>query len=200
MSTILAVSSSPRRGGNSELLLQSFSQGVQKEGGGINTIRISDLELSPCTACDECAATGECVLQDDMQSIYPLVASARGMVIATPIFFGTMCAQLKMLIDRFQCWWHAKYRLDKPWVRLEEGRPGFFLCVGALKNKAYSESALAVAKVFFHNVNYRFVDSLCYRGIDAKGAIKEYPDALQSAYEAGRRFAVEAYKDQPRGR
>jgi len=177
MSTILAVSSSPRRGGNSELLLQSFSQGVQKEGGIINTIRISDLEFSPCTACDECAATGECVLQDDMQSIYPLVASATG---------------LKMLIDRFQCWWHAKYRLDKPWVRLEEGRPGFFLCVGALKNKAYSESALAVAKVFFHNVNYRFVDSLCYRGIDAKGAIKEYPDALQSAYEAGRRFAVEA--------
>lgn len=192
MSTILAISSSPRRGGNSELRLQAFNQGVEKEGCVAKTVRVNDLKFRPCQACDRCSTTGKCVLQDDMQSIYPLVASASGMVIATPIFFGTLCAQLKMFIDRFQCWWHAKYRLNNPLVKLEEDRPGFFLCVGALKNKAYSESALAVAKVFFHNVNYRFIDSLCYRGIDAKGEIKEHPDALQEAYQAGRRFAVKA--------
>lgn len=189
MSAILSISSSPRRNGNSELLLQSFNRGAEKEGWDIGNVRVNDLKFRPCQACDRCATTGECILQDDMQAIYPQVASAGAMVIATPVFFGTLSAQLKMFIDRFQCWWHAKYNLNNPRVKLEEGKPGFFICVGALKKKTYCESALAVARVYFHNVNYHYIDSLCYRGIDEKGAIKEQPHALQNAYEVGRRFA-----------
>ncbi len=191
MGTVLAVSSSPRRNGNSELLLQSFNKGVQEEGWSVNTVRISDLEFGPCKACDGCAATGECILQDDMQSIYPMVASAGAMVIATPIYFGSMSAQLKMFIDRFQCWWHAKYRLKSPFVKPEEGKPGFFLAVGALKNKEYSNNALAVAKVYFHTVNYRYDNFLCYYGLDEKGAIRGHSDALQNACEAGRGFILD---------
>ena len=194
MDTILAISSSPRRQGNSELLLESFNQGVKEEKFSPVLIRINDLDIRTCQACDHCAGDGECILQDDMQEIYPQVASARGLVIATPIYFGSMSAQLKMFIDRFQGWWHAKYNLESPQVKREEGRPGFFICVGALQKKAYAESALAVARIFFHNVNYVYNDYLCYRGIDEKGAIKEQSDALQNAFEAGRRIAVEAGK------
>jgi multimeric flavodoxin WrbA len=192
LGTILAVSSSPRLNGNSELLLQSFNRGVEEEGWSTVTVRVNDLRFRPCQACDRCAPTGECIVQDDMQSVYPLVASAGGMVIASPVYFGTLSAQLKMFIDRFQCWWHAKYNLDNPKVKPEEGRPGFFICVGALKNKSYCENALEVVKVYFHNVNYRYFDSFYFRGVDEKGAIREYPDALQSVYEAGRCFAREA--------
>lgn len=189
MGTVLAVSASPRRQGNSEMLLQSFSQGLQKEGKNVKIIRISDLDFRPCNACEKCATTGECVLRDDMQDIYPLVTSSGAMVIATPIYFGTLSGQLKMFIDRFQCWWFANYKLDNPRVKPEEGRPGFFLCVGGAKVRAHSESALAVAKIYFQTINYHFADYLCYHGIDEKGMIREHPDALQNAYGAGRRFA-----------
>jgi multimeric flavodoxin WrbA len=190
LGTILAISSSPRRSGNSELLLQSFGLGAKDNGWDINTVRINDLAIRPCQACDQCATTGKCILQDDMQRIYPLVASARAIVIATPVYFGSLSAQLKTLIDRFQCWWHAKYKLDRPWVKPEEGKLGFFLCVGALKKEAYSESALAVARVYFNTINHHHAGSLGYYGIDEKGAIRGHPDALENACEAGRRFAA----------
>ena len=195
MATILAVSSSPRRNGNSELLVQSFTRGLKEEGWEINTIRINKLKFLPCQACDRCAATGECVIKDDMQSIYPQVASANAMLLATPIYFGSMSAQLKMFIDRFQCWWHAKYNLNNPKVKLNEKRPGFFLSVGALKNKEYYVNALEVVKVFFHVINYHYYDCLCYEGIDEKGEIKSHPDALEKAYAAGRRFAAESFSN-----
>lgn len=190
MRDILAVSSSPRRGGNSELLLQSFTAGAEDNGARVNLVRVNDLKFRPCQACDLCNNTGSCVVKDDMQQIYPLVASASAMVLATPVYFGTLSAQLKMFIDRFQCFWHAKYNLNKPAVSLEEGKPGFFICVGALAKEKYCEDALAVAKVFFHNINYHYDGCLCFRGVDAKGAVRDHPGALQEAYEAGRRFVV----------
>lgn len=192
MKTILAVSSSPRRNGNSELLLQSFSRGAEKEGWGTITIRINDLRIRPCQACDRCATTGECVLQDDMQDVYPQVVSAGAMVLATPVYFGTLSAQLKMFIDRFQCWWQAKYTLKRPPVKLETKKPGFFICAGALKNKTYCEHALSAVQVYFHIVNFHYSGCLCCRGVDEKGAISQQPGVLENAFETGRRFAREA--------
>ena len=186
---ILAISSSPRKNGNSELLLQSFNRGIQKGGESVNIIRICNLGYGPCNACDRCAATGECILQDDMCNIYPLVASAKAMVIATPIYFGSLSAQLKMFIDRFQCWWYAKYRLGKPQVKPEEGRPGFFISVGALKNEEHAKNALSITKIYLRSINYRYAGSLCCFGIDEKAAVKKHPDQLQNAYIAGRNFA-----------
>ncbi len=189
MKTLLSISSSPRRQGNSELLLENFTKGVEQEGWNISNVRVNSLKIRPCQACDRCAPNGQCIQQDDMQTIYPQVASATAIVLATPVYFGSMSAQLKMFIDRFQCWWHAKYNLNTPQVKTEEKRPGFFICVGALKNESYCESALAIAKVFFHNINYRYHDCIFFRGVDEKGAIKDYPDVLEKAFEAGRRFA-----------
>ncbi len=189
LKSILAISSSPRRNGNSELLLQSFAKGAEEEGCDVSLVRINELNIKPCQACDGCAATGECVQKDDMQNIYPQVASAAGIVLATPVYFGSLSAQLKAFIDRFQSWWHAKYRLNMSKVKPEEGKKAFFICVGALQKKEYCESALAVAKIFFHNINYQYKDCICQRGVDEKGAIKEYPEALQNALDAGRDFA-----------
>lgn len=191
MGSLLAISSSPRRSGNSELLLDSFCQGARNEGHSTELIRLYELCYGCCRACDRCAETGKCAVQDDMQQLYPLVLSSRAMVLATPIYFGSLSGQLKMFIDRFQCWWQAKYTLKKPFVTLDENRGGFLICVGALKNPAYCESATAIAKVFYHNLNYKFAGRLCYRGFDEKGSIKNDPGPLQSAYEAGVNFASE---------
>ncbi|MFZ5436377.1 MAG: flavodoxin family protein [Bacillota bacterium] len=189
LKSLLAISSSPRREGNSELLLESFVRGVQEQGWKTVTIRLNGLKFKPCQACDKCASTGECVLDDDMQTVYPQVALSDAIVMATPIYFGSVSGQLKIFIDRFQCWWHAKYNLGKPPVREEEGRPAFFICVGALRKKQYCENAHSVVEVFCSVINFNLLDWLCFRGIDEKGAIMDHPAALDKAFQAGRHFA-----------
>ena len=191
MTRLLSISSSPRRNGNSEILLKSFIKGVEEAGCESNMIRVNNLKVRPCQACDGCALTGECVQKDDMQKIYPMVKEARAMVVATPIYFGSLSAQLKMFVDRHQCWWHAKYNIKKPFVPLDEGRKGFFISVGALKNKRFSESALSIVKVYYHNINFVYSDGLCYRGFDHKADIEKEPDALESAYQMGLKLASE---------
>ncbi len=186
------ISASPRRGGNSETLLQSFLQGAADAGWKTELIRLNDLRFRPCQACDSCAPTGQCVLKDDMQDIYPKIISGSGLVLATPIYFGTLSAQLKMFIDRFQCWWHAKYNLKKPFILPEENRPAYFICVGALKKKEYCEHAATAVKILFHNMNLHSRGVLSFRGYDEKGSISQNPDNLEKAYQEGYQFAVQA--------
>lgn len=169
--------------------MNCFLEGTRKAGRETKSIRLNELNIRPCQACDRCASTGKCVLQDDMQKLYLLVEEAGGIVLATPIFFGSISAQLKTFIDRFQCWWQAKYRLGKPFVRPEENRPGFLICAGALHKKEYCESAVAVTKVFFHNINFKYTGVLCKQGYDEKGSVAGNPANLEEAVHAGSDFA-----------
>jgi multimeric flavodoxin WrbA len=191
MQHLLAISSSPRRGGNSETLLRSFCRAFQEEGWPVRTVRLNELNYRPCQACDRCAGTGLCILQDDLQEIYPLIRSARAMVLATPVYFGSVSGQLKIFIDRFQCWWQAKYRLKQPFVRPEEKRAGFLICTGALHKPEYCANAAAVVAVFYHNLNFQFKGSLCLQGHDARDSVKNSSSAEASAYGAGLNLARE---------
>lgn len=187
---LLAISATPRKGGNSEQVLNSFVSGASKAGRETEIIRLNELNFRPCQACDLCAATGKCVLKDDMQLIYPKLLSCDGLVISTPIFFGTLSAQLKMFIDRFQCWWHAKFRLKKPFIPNEEKKYAFFISVGALKKKEYHQCAEDVVDIFFHIANFQRKGSLFFYGYDEKGSIARDPQNLQQAFQAGFDFAT----------
>ncbi len=187
--TVLALSASPRRGGNTEELVFSFLEGARKEGKETEFIRLNDLKFRPCQACDYCAPTGKCVLQDDMQLLYPKIEACEGLLLATPVFFGTLSAQLKIFIDRFQCWWNAKYVLKTPFISSEGKKPSYFICVGAMKKKEYGENALKTAEVFFNVTNLECQGNLIFRGYDKAGSIKEDPQNLQKAFDEGARFA-----------
>jgi multimeric flavodoxin WrbA len=186
--TLLALAPSPRRGGNSDLLLNEFCRAAEEAGWKIDLLRINDLKIRPCQACDACAKDGHCIVQDDMQTVYPKVIAADAMVVASPITFGSMNAQLKTFIDRFQSWWHAKYNLKQPFIAEDAKHPGFFLCVGAIKRKEYCENALLIVKVFFHNINHQLAGQLSFRGYDEKGEIASDSAALAEAYQAGKDF------------
>lgn len=188
---LLALTASPRKEGNTELLLRAFLHGIESAGWETETIRLNELNYRPCQACDRCAPTGKCVVQDDMQLLYPKIIACKALVLVTPIYFGSLSAQLKMFIDRFQCWWHAKYNLKKPFITPEEERPAYFLTVGALKNKEYSESARKIVGVYCHIVNLKLRGSLCFRGYDEPGSIAGEPENLEKAFQEGVAFAAE---------
>ena len=97
-------------------------------------------------------------------------------------------ALLNAMIDRCHCLWARKYVLKVPPLGEERQRKGFFISVGGTKLKNMFEPSLAVVKTWFHILNIEYAGDLLFKGIDEKGAIKEHPDALKQAYEAGQKL------------
>lgn len=99
---IVILSSSPRKEGNSELLCDEFSRGAQESGHEVVKINIRDKKINFCTACRVCRDNGsKCIQNDDMEGIIDKVIEADVFVMATPIYFYSISAQLKTVIDRF---------------------------------------------------------------------------------------------------
>jgi multimeric flavodoxin WrbA len=188
---ILGIAGSPRRGGNTDLLLEELMKGAASQGAETKTITLRALEFETCRHCDGCLKTGQCVVKDDMQDVYRELEQADLIVVASPVQFLGVTAHLKAMIDRCQCLWVRKYVLKVPPLGDERKRKGFFISVGGTKLKGMFEPSLAVVKTWFHILNVEYAGELLFKGIDEKGAIKKHPDALKQAYEAGQRLAQE---------
>lgn len=100
MKNILILSSSPRRGSNSDLLCEQFMKGALEAGHRVEKITLREKNIHPCLGCESCQNTHVCVQQDDMAGILDSMVKADVIVMATPVYFYTMCSQMKMLIDR----------------------------------------------------------------------------------------------------
>ena len=187
---VLGLFGSPRRGGNTDLLLEEMLKGAQSQGAEIERIFLSDWDISGCRECRSCEATGNCVVQDQMQEIYPKLLKANHIILASPIFFYGVTAQAKRMIDRCQALWARKYVLKKSSLG-EKGttpRKGWFLSVAGSRGAKVFEGAILTVKYFFDALNVEYAGELTFRRIDAKGAIKKHPSALREAFEAGQRL------------
>ena len=151
--------------------------------------RLNLLNIRTCQNCGECDDTGSCVIEDDMAEIYDTVRTADRVILSSPIFFFSLSAQTKTMIDRFQCFWCEKYLLNRP---IPEGlhgrRKGLLLLVGGMKNDVGIQCGDATAKAFFRSISIPEHETLSYLGIDSKGAILHHPTALNDAYSAGERL------------
>lgn len=189
---VLGIFGSPRRGGNTELLLEEVLKGAEREGAAVERIYLSDYTLTPCKECHGCDQTGQCVILDDMERIYPKLLESDVIVLASPIFFYGVTAWAKALIDRSQALWAKKYLLKDPSLGKEgKRRRGFFVSVGATKGPKVFEGAILTAKYFFDTVNADYVGELVVRGVDGKGEILRHPETLQQAFEWGKRLVKE---------
>lgn len=97
---VLILAGSPRKGGNSDLLCDQLMRGAEEGGHTAEKIYVQDLHISPCRACYGCRGTGKCVQKDDMEQVLEKMVAADVIVLATPVYFYSMAAQLKTLIDR----------------------------------------------------------------------------------------------------
>lgn len=97
---VLIISSSPRKGGNSDTLCDRFGKGAEEAGNLVDKIRLAEMKIDYCSACYACKKTGHCVKQDDMAQVIRRMRDADVIVLATPVYFYTMCAQMKTMIDR----------------------------------------------------------------------------------------------------
>ena len=97
---VLVLSSSPRRVGNSDILCDQFMLGAQEAGNQVEKIFLKDKNINYCLGCGACQKTGSCVQKDDMDEILDKLVAADIIVLATPVYFYSMSAQMKTLIDR----------------------------------------------------------------------------------------------------
>jgi len=99
---ILELTSSPRKNGNSTLLAHAIADGARAAGARVETVNLGALTIRPCTACDTCHASDErfCVIRDDMRRLYAKIVAADALIYASPVYWFTVSAQMKLFMDR----------------------------------------------------------------------------------------------------
>lgn len=192
MIKVLGIAASPRRGGNSDILLDEVLKGAAEGGAAdVEKLIVSSLNISPCTECNSCSTTGKCIIKDDMQVIYQKLFEADRIILATPVFFATVSTHAKILIDRCQALWAKKYLLGH--THKKEGssinREGMLLSVAAAKTASVFDCVKKTAKYFFLAIGADYKHNLLYNNIEEKGSIKKHQSALKEAFEKGNDLA-----------
>jgi multimeric flavodoxin WrbA len=188
---VLGISGSPRRGGNTDLLLAEVMRGAVSKGAEVKTIVLNDLKITPCQHCDACIEAGRCRIDDDMQQVYRELEQADRVVLASPIQFMGPSAQLKLMIDRCQALWARKYVLKRPPLKDRRERKGLFVAAGALKKADLFLPAVTIVKAMFTVTDISYAGELLFPGIDEKGAIAGHPEALSQAFRAGEKLVLD---------
>lgn len=191
MIKILAVYGSPRRKGNTALLLQKAVQGAREGGAYVEEIILRDLKISPCLEIYGCKKTGRCVIEDDFQQIYDHLLACHGLMLGSPIFFYTVSAHTKAFMDRCQSLWVKKHWIDKiPFEKTRNLRKGLFISVGATKGKRLFEGVTLTVKYCFETFDAELWRSLFYRGLDSEGEVLKHPQYLEEAHKAGKELVI----------
>jgi multimeric flavodoxin WrbA len=187
---IVAFHGSPRKEGNTDLLLKETLRGVESTGTPheVQLFHLNGMDLTPCQNCGGCESTGVCVIDDEMAGIYGAIRGADRLIVASPIFFFGLSAQTKILVDRCQAFWCEKYLLKQEIPKGPYGRKGLLLLAGGMKKAIGVECSTAAARAFFRTVSVPEDEVLSFLQIDEKGAILRHPTAMSDAYEAGRRL------------
>jgi NAD(P)H-dependent FMN reductase len=185
---ITAFCGSPRKNGNTEVLLKEAVRGIEEAGHAVHTFYLNTMNIKPCQDCGGCNDTGKCVFRDDMDQITDAIRESDRIILASPIFFFALSAQAKLMIDRCQSIWCEKYLLKKPIKGGRFGRRGLLLMVGGMKKDIGIQCGEACAKAFFRTISVPEHETIYYLGIDAKGEILNHPTAMKDAFEAGKRL------------
>lgn len=181
---VLGFQGSPRKKGNTSFLLKNFMQAVEKLGAQTRIIEVTQKNIVPCKEFVVCERKGYCPIDDDVKTeIYPLVRQAEAVVLASPIFFFNMTAQLKAVVDRCQLFWARKYKL-KLTDPAKKTKRGFLLSVGASKGKSLFEGIELTAKYFFDAIDAGFEGSLTYREIEGPKDMAKHPDVMADIEKA----------------
>lgn len=171
---VLAISASPREGGNSELLCDQFLKGAERAGHDTEKISLGSMRLLACVGCETCSDSGRCVQQDGMDSVLKKLVDAQVIVLASPVYFYSMNAQMKIFIDR--CLPRYKEIRDKDF---------YIMLTAADQNPKALEPALGGIRGYLSCLpNAKEQEVFFGTGVWKKGDILSHP-VMEQAYETG---------------
>jgi len=179
---VLVFKGSPREKGNSSILAEKAAKGATAAGAEVESYSLHLMDIRPCDACDICQETGVCVLNDDMQLLYPKLEKADAIVIATPIYWFTMNAQTKLFIDRW-------YAMQSPQGNALKGKQfGILLTYG--DTDPYSSGAINAIRTFQDMLRYIGAEfsGMVYGTANDIGDIQKQPELMAQAYKLGEKL------------
>lgn len=175
MKNVLIISSSPRRGGNSDLLCDEFARGAREAGHTVEKVRLCELTIHYCTGCGYCNSAKRCAQDDDMAALLDKMVAADVIVLASPIYFYAVCGQLKTMIDRC-C----------PRYESISGKEFYYLFAAAEDDASAIDKAVVELQGFLDCLDgARLKGVIGGVGAWQKGEIVGTPH-MQRAYETGR--------------
>ena len=188
---LLCMSGSPRRGGNTDRLLNEAIIGAAGKGAQVKHIVLADLEIAPCAHCDGCIQTGgRCVMEDDMQQIHEDIRQYDRFIVASPIYFMGLTAQVKAVIDRCQALWVIKHVLKLPvGMGKDTPRKGAFISTGGSNYGNLFTGSIVTVKSWYKTLDIEYTEDLLMPGIDSYNALAGQPAALAKAFSLGQRLA-----------
>ncbi len=186
---VLCIAGSPRRNGNNDRLLGAFEQGVLVAGGEVDHLVAATSGVNPCRGCNSCSRDGRCIQRDAMDEVYERIDAADALAIATPVYFATVPAVLKVLYDRMQPYWARRYVLGEtaPEVR----RPGALLMARGGGDPFGAECAVNPTRSVLAVLGVEITETLEVLA-DRAGEVEGDAAAMAEASEMGRRLAGEA--------
>jgi len=181
---ILILKGSPREKGNSAILADRAAAGAREAGAQVESIYLHGLDIRPCDACDLCT-DGECIIEDDMPPLYLKLAAADAIILASPVYWFTFSAQLKLCIDR----WYGFQ--GHRWKELNRKQFGIILTYG--DTDLYTSGAINAIHTF--ETMCRFLQSrivgIVHGSLSDIGDVEKHPELLEQAYDLGKRLASE---------
>ncbi|MDH4223837.1 MAG: flavodoxin family protein [candidate division Zixibacteria bacterium] len=181
---VLILKGSPREDGNSSTLADRVAAGSSDSGAEVETFILHNMNILPCDACDTCQGSREadCIIQDDMQILYPKLFQASAIVIASPVYLFNVNAQTKLCIDR----WHA---FKTPKGNLLEGKKiGIILTYGDTDPfKSGAINAIRAFQDMFRYIKAEIVDTVHGTALNL-GDVQNKPDLMERAYKLGKRL------------
>lgn len=173
---ILVISTSPRKGGNSETLADEFARGARETGNRVEKVTLYDKTIEFCKGCLTCVKTQRCVIQDDAAVIVQKMLTADVIVFATPVYYYGMCGQMKTLLDRANPLFSADYRFRDIYLLAAAAEEGDHTVDGTVTGLQGWIDCFEKA---------RLAGTVFAGGVTSVGEIQGHP-ALQQAYEMGK--------------
>lgn len=185
----LVILGSPRIKMNTDILLDEAIKGLKLQGVEVEKIELGRLKFEPCTSCNACGKTGYCYKKDDMTGIYDKFNDSDIIVIGSPMYFNSVTAITKAMIDRCQSFWSSKYVLNKSSIDKNKRRKGMFVCVGGAKQSEEGFiGATVVMDLFFKAINTEYTYNMLVDNTD-EVFVGDSKELLQTAYEMGVKLA-----------
>lgn len=185
--SLLGISGSPRRGGNTEKLLDAFLKGAEDAGGDVEKVVLKKLKFRSCMGCNKCHDTGVCVVKDDLTPVLDRISGTDVLALSSPIYSMGITSELKALIDRGQYLWARKFVLNNLEFSAEHIKlhKGVFISTAGQDTNDVFLGAYPVLTAFFNDFGIDYYENITARGMDRWGGIDGHPDALTEAEKKG---------------
>ena len=190
---VLGVSGSPRRGGNSDLLLAAILQGAEEMIPTTESVLLRNYHFQSCTGCERCRTDRTCTgLNDGMTLLYPAVIASRGLVLVSPTHHYNITALMKAFIDRLYCMYDFGDSRPRPWSsRLAgQGRKAVIAAVCEQQEKSDMGMTLDAMRLPLAALGYEIVDEIAIFGAFDRGIIRDRGEIIEDAVRRGRRFGA----------